>query len=32
MEHSRAATAPLALAQLRVLGGAMALAMADARG
>ena len=32
VEHSRAATAPLALAQLQVLGGAMALAMADRLG
>jgi hypothetical protein len=31
-EHSRASTAPLAVAQLRVLGGAMALAMADSLG
>jgi hypothetical protein len=32
VEHSPAATAPLAVAQLRVLGGAMALAMADRLG
>jgi hypothetical protein len=32
VEHSRAATAPLAVAQLRVLGGAMALATADRLG